>query len=121
VKESIDLLVQIETYQMEHYARFLGKLKSMREPNGDGNLLDRTMVLMGSGMGNANSHTNNDLPIILAGGGFKHGSHLAFPEDKRNRVPLANLYVSMLQRFGVETDFFSTSSGSLNGLNVAGT
>jgi hypothetical protein len=118
--ENIELLVQIETYQMEQYARFLEKLKNLRELNGDGNLLDRTMVLMGSGMGNANAHTNADLPIILAGGGFKHGEHKAYPTNNRERVPLNNLYVSMLQRFGVETDFFSTGMRTLTGLDVSG-
>ncbi|HRX80456.1 MAG TPA: hypothetical protein P5307_15405, partial [Pirellulaceae bacterium] len=112
--------VQIELYQIEQFAGFLSKLRSIREPNCDGTLLDSTMVLMGSGMGNANSHTNNDLPIILAGGGFKHGEHKKYPQESRQRVPLCNLYVSMLQRFGVETDQFSTSTGTLTGLEVRG-
>lgn len=118
--ENIDLLIQIETYQMEQFSRFLEKLKGLREPNGAGSLLDQTMVLMGSGMGNANAHTNHDLPIILAGGGFKHGEHKAYPTASRERVPLANLYLSMLHRFGVETDFFSQSTGTLTGFDLAG-
>jgi hypothetical protein len=118
--ENIDLLIQIETYQMEQFSRFLEKLKGLREPNGAGSLLDQTMVLMGSGMGNANAHTNRDLPIILAGGGFKHGEHKAYPTASRERVPLANLYLSMLHRFGVETDFFSQSTRTLSGLDLAG-
>ena len=77
------------------------------------------MVLMGSGMGDANSHTNNNLPIMLAGGGFRHGEYKAFPKESRRRVPLCNLFVSMLQRFGVESDSFSTSTGTLNGLEIA--
>jgi hypothetical protein len=119
VKGSIDQLVQIELYQVEQFARFLEKMGSIREPHSDGTLLDNTMVLMGSGMGDANSHTNNDLPIMLAGGGFRHGEHKAFPKESRRRVPLCNLFVSMLQRFGVETDSFSTSTGTLNGLEIA--
>ena len=117
--ENIDLLVQIERYQMEQAARFLDKLRSTRESGGDSTLLDSTMVLIGSGMGNANSHTNHDLPIILAGGGFQHGEHKQYPRQARSRVPLCNLYVSMLQRFGVETDRFSTSTGALTGLELA--
>ena len=117
--ENIELLVQIELYQMQQFARFLEKLRSLREPASDGTLLDRTMVLLGSGMGNANSHTNTDLPILLAGGGFRHGEHKAYPKDARRRVPLCNLYVSMLQRFGVETDHFGTSTGTLTGLEFA--
>ncbi len=117
--ETIDLLVQVELYQVQQFARFLEKLRSIREPAGDGTLLDHTMVLMGSGMGNANSHINTDLPIILAGGGFRHGEYKSYPQEARRRVPLCNLYVSMLQRFGVETDRFGTSTGTLTGLELA--
>jgi hypothetical protein len=117
--EAIETLVQIETYQMEQFAYFLEKLRSLREPSSDGSLLDSTMVLFGSGMGNANSHTNYDLPILLAGGGFGHGEHKEYPAESRRRVPLCNLYLSMLQRFGVETDRFSASTGTLTGLELA--
>jgi hypothetical protein len=117
--QNIELLVQIELYQMQQFARFLEKLQSLREPASDGTLLDRTMVLLGSGMGNANAHTNTDLPLLLAGGGFRHGEHKAYPKDARRRVPLCNLYVSMLQRFGVETDRFSKATGTLSGLELA--
>lgn len=119
LQSNIDLLVQIELYQMEQFARFLEKLKSIREPDSAGTLLDSTMVLFGSGMGNANSHTNNDLPVILAGGGFRHGDLKSFPAESSRRVPLCNLYLSMLQQFGVETDGFSTSTGTLTGLESA--
>lgn len=119
VKDSIELLVQIEQYQMEQFARFLEKLKSIHEANSDGTLLDSTMVLFGSGMGDANSHTNNDLPIILAGGRFRHGEHKVYPKASNQRVPLCNLFVSMLQRFGVETDQFSQGTGTLTGLELA--
>ena len=116
---NIDALVQIELYQVEQFSRFLDKLRATREPNTDASLLDSTSVLMGSGMGNANAHTNHDLPIVLAGGGFKHGEHKRFPNEARRRVPLCNLFVSMLQQFGVETDTFSTSTGTLTGLELA--
>jgi hypothetical protein len=119
VKDSIELLVQIELYQMEQFARFIEKLRSIREPNSDGTLLDNTTVLMGSGMGDANSHTNIDLPIILAGGGFKHGEHKQYPKVSNRRVPLCNLFVSMLQRFGVETDQFSQGTTTMTGLELA--
>src|SRR4051812_6979104 len=119
VQAKIDLLVQIELYQMQQFARFLDKLKSIREPISNGTLLDNTMVLLGSGMGNANSHINTDLPIILVGGGFKHGEHKSYPDEPRRRVPLSNLYLSLLQRFGLETDRFSMSTGTLSGLELA--
>ena len=101
----------------ERLAAFLDGLRATEE--GGGTLLDRTMVLMGSGMGNANSHTNTDLPIILAGGGFKHGEHKQYPHEPSRRVPLCNLYLSMLQRFGVPTDRFSAATGTLTGLELA--
>lgn len=116
VEATLKQLMQVEKYQIEQYARFLDKLAGIREPNTDGTLLDKTMVLFGSGMGNANSHTNSDLPIILAGGGFQHGEHKAYPKEGSKRVPLCNLFVSMLQRFGLEIDAFSTSTGTLSGL-----
>ena len=119
LKENLDPLVEIETYQMRQFARFLEKLKSLQDPESDKSLLDQTMVLLGSGMGNANSHTNTDLPILLAGGGFKHGEHKDYPKDNNRRVPLCNLYVSMLEQFGVETDRFSTATGTLTGLERA--
>lgn len=117
--EKIKLLVQIERYQVEQFSRFLDKLKSLKDPRGS-SLLQNTMVLFGSGMGNGNSHRNNDLPIILAGGGFRHGQHLAYPSHPHRRVPLCNLYVSMLQQFGVETERFGTSTGTLPDWEVTG-
>ena len=118
VKANIDQLVQIEKYQVEQFARFLQKLRDLQDPHSGDSLLDSTMVLFGSGMGNGNSHTNTDLPIILAGGGFRHGQHLKSPAESSKRLPLSNLYLSMLQQFGVETDQFSQSTGTLRGLET---
>ncbi len=116
VQSSIDALVAIETYQVQQFARFLNKLKATQDSHGS--LLDSTMVLFGSGMGNANSHVNSNLPIVLAGGPFRHGQHLMFDRQDRHRPPLTNLFVSMLQQFGVETDRFATSTGTLRDLEV---
>ena len=113
-EEAIQGLIKMERYQVEQFARFLAKLKSIED--GAGTLLDHSMVLFGSGMGNANAHTNSNLPIIIAGGGFKHGEHKAYPEKGLGRQPLCNLYLSMLQRFGAEVEKFGTSSGTLTGL-----
>lgn len=84
--------------------------------DGDQCLLDSTMVLFGSNMGNSNTHDNTNLPILLAGGGFRHGQHLAF--DPQDNLPLCNLFVSMLQRMGIEADQFASSTGTLSGLNA---
>ena len=91
----------------------------MPRPSGEGEdtLLDRTMVLYGTNMGNANAHSCINLPILLAGGGFKHGQHLAF--DTQRNYPLPNLYVSMLQRMGIESDKFASSTGTMRGLEMA--
>ncbi|MFN0074949.1 MAG: DUF1552 domain-containing protein [Prosthecobacter sp.] len=112
--DAIKGLIKMERYQVEQFAKFLAKLKSIED--GAGTLLDHSMVLFGSGMGNANSHQNNNLPIILAGGGLKHGEHKAHPAKGPGRQLLCNLYLSMLHRFGAEVEKFGTSTGTLTGL-----
>ncbi|HVE39731.1 MAG TPA: DUF1552 domain-containing protein [Planctomycetota bacterium] len=109
-----DLRVKEES-QFDVLNEFLKGLSSAKEEGQP--LLDRTVVLYGTNMGSANSHSNVNLPVLLAGGGFKHGQHLAF--DQKNNYPLSNLYVSILQRLGIETDQFSTSKGSMTGLEMA--
>jgi hypothetical protein len=92
----------------------LTKLKQSGE--GATNLLDRTTVFLGSNLGDGSSHSVKNLPVLLAGGGFKHGQHLPF--DPQNPPPLCNLYVSLLQRLGIEADKFGTSTGTLTGLEM---
>ncbi|QDT11768.1 DUF1552 domain-containing protein [Planctomycetes bacterium K23_9] len=111
-------LMAIETMQIANLARFIRRLDAIEQPDGR-TLLDCTMVLSGSGMGNGSSHSNRDLPIVLAGGGFKHGHHLIMPKKSHLRVPLSNLFTTMLQRFGVETDRFNKSTGTLSRLELA--
>ena len=105
-------LAEIELGQLELLGELLQNLKDVKEP--DGTLLDRTMVLYGCHMGDANIHNNTNLPVILAGGGFRHGQHLAF--NQHNNSPLANLYLSMLHNMGLETERFASSTGTLTGL-----
>ena len=109
---------QLETADRQNLAilaSHLDRLAARRE--GPDRLLDRTMVLFGSNMGDANVHDNTNLPILLAGGGFRHGQHLAFP--RRQNTPLSNLFVSMLQRLEIATDAFGSSTGSLTGLELS--
>ena len=101
--------------QMKLFRDLLAKLKGTQEQGAS--VLDRTMVLFGSNLGNASSHDNRNMPILLAGGGFKHGQHLAQDRDKNK--PLANVFVSMLQRLGIEVDSFATSTGPIRGLETA--
>jgi hypothetical protein len=107
-------LKALDDAHMKLLAKLFSDLKSVRE---DGEtLMDRTMVYFGSNMGDANKHLNTNLPVIFAGGGFKHGQHLAF--DQERNYPLPNLFVSMLQRLGIEQDKFATGTGTLRGLEM---
>src|SRR6185295_4856569 len=105
-------LLVIVRFQMSELARFLDKLAGIVEPAGT-TLLDRTIVLFGSGMGNGSSHSNKDLPVLVAGGGFRHGEHKTYPTEANHRVPLCNLYTSLLQRCGVQIQRFNNASGTL--------
>jgi hypothetical protein len=113
--EKVKQLEDADHQQMALLQSLLKNLAAKRD--GDQRLLDRTMVLFGSNLGDANTHDNTNLPILLAGGGFKHGQHLAGKRD--DNAPLGNLYVSMLQRLGIETDEFSSGKGPVKGLELA--
>lgn len=104
--------VNIQLRYMNEFARMLQYMSSVNSASGS--LLDNTMVLIGSGMGNSSNHSTRNLPILVAGGGFNHGRHLSFTGNQK--PPLSDLYVTMLQRMGIETDRFSSSRSSMNGL-----
>jgi hypothetical protein len=110
----IEQLARIEAAQIASWGAFVRKLKGT--PEGGGTLLDRTMVIFTSNLGNASAHDNRNMPVLFAGGRFRHGQHLAF--DRSNNYPLPNLYVSALQRLGLETDKFATSTGTMKGLEM---
>ena len=114
-EDKLEQLKSLELAELKQLAGLLAKLNAAKEDGAT--LLDRTQILYGSNLGNGNNHDNHNLPVLLAGGGFKHGQHLAF--DKTNNYPLPNLYVSMLQRLGIETDKFATSTGAMRGLEMA--
>ena len=104
-----------EEGQFRALNHFLTTLATTKEDSAS--LLDRTQVLYGTCMGSANSHSNVDLPVLFAGGGFKHGQHLAF--DTKNNHNLATLYVSMLQRLGIEADTFASAKTTMKGLEMS--
>ncbi len=107
-------LKTVDEWHMKLLAELFTELKSIQE---DGEpLLDRTMILYGSNLGNANTHVTTNLPTLFAGGGFRHGQHLGF--DKEHNYPLPNLFVSMLQRMGIETDKFASATGTMRGLQM---
>jgi hypothetical protein len=101
---------KVEHYQMLHLAKFLTKLR-------DRGLLNTTQVLFGSGMSDGSAHTNMNLPILLAGGDYKHRTHVKMPDEQGRRVPLCNLYLSMAQRFGVEASAFGRSTSTFGELS----
>jgi hypothetical protein len=108
-------LKAIDEWHMKLLADLFDGLKAAKE---DGKpLLDRTMVLYGSNLGNANTHVTTNMPVLLAGGGFKHGQHLAFDRDRN--YPLPNLFVSMLQRMNLPVDRFASSKGTMRGLELS--
>jgi hypothetical protein len=113
--EKLEQLAKVEESGMKNLGRFLTQLAAVNE--GERSLLDETAVLFGSNMSNGSNHSNVNLPILLAGGRFKHGQHLQC--DLKNNTPLCNLFVSMLQHMGLERDAFSTSTGTLSGLERA--
>ncbi len=113
--EKLAQLKIVETLEMQALAEFLGELAAA--PEGGGNVLDNTLVFYGSNLGNASSHDTKNMPVLLAGGPFRHGNHLAFPE--RSNAPLPQLFVSMLQQLGLETERFAGTSGTWPGFGVA--
>jgi hypothetical protein len=106
----MDKVAAINRYHMEQFAGFVTKLKNT--PDGDGTLLDHTMIVYGSGISDGNKHNHDDLPVLLAGGGrnFKTGRHVKLNES----IPVANLYLSMLDAMQVPTESLGDSQGRLN-------
>lgn len=115
-EEKLAQLRIIDEGHMKRLAGLFQDLKSVRE--GEDTLLDRTMILYGSNLGDANAHSTINMPTIFAGGGFRHGQHLSL--DPGGTYPLPNLFVSMLQRMGFEDEKFASSTGTMKGLEPKG-
>ena len=105
-------LALVEASIVNQWSDFVRQLR--HEQESDAHLLDHTTVLLTSNLGNASNHDNRNMPVLLAGGPFRHGQHLAF--DRDNNYPLPNMFVSILQGVGMETDQFATSTGTMRGL-----
>ena len=110
--KKIEELKIIEKAQIAVFAEFIKSLKDTRD--GDGTLLDHTQVLLGSNLGDASGHGTNNLPVILAGGGHKHGQHVAGDRQRGKNTPLCDLFVTMMQEFGMETDRFGSNASTMN-------
>ncbi len=109
---------QLQVIDELHMKLLSGLIQSLKETSEGGEtLLDRTQVLYGSNLGDANQHVFTNMPVLLAGGGFRHRRHLAF--DRQQNYPLPNLFVSMLQRMGIEEERFASSTGVMRGLDLA--
>jgi hypothetical protein len=104
----IDELAIIEKAELQELRSFFANLKASAEEGG--NLLDRTMVLYGSNLGNSSSHDTRNMPLLMAGGGFKHGQHLSF--DPLSPPPLCNLYVTMLRQLGLDVSTFGSAKAT---------
>lgn len=114
-EDRLSQLEIVETFFMKNFARFLRRLKETRQPD-DSSLLDSTQVFFGSGLGSGSRHSNDNLPLILAGGGFQHGRHI----DAGRKQPLCNLYLTMLHQMGAEDEFFNRSLSTFSGLSAKG-
>ena len=113
-------LRQLETADREHLKQLRKLIDDFAaRPENGRRLLDHTMVLYGSNLGDANIHDTTNLPILLAGGGFRHGQHLAF--NREHNRPLCDLFVTMLQNLGVETDTFASNTGTLSEIDPPST
>jgi hypothetical protein len=112
--EKLAQLKVLDEWHMKLLSKLFSDLSAVNE--GGETLLKRTMILYGSNLGDANAHSTTNLPTLLAGGGFHHGQHLAF--DPAQNYPLPNLFVSMLQRMGLEEQKFASSTGTMRGLEM---
>jgi len=109
-KEKISKVVQIQTYHAKMFSYYLEKMQAATD--GDGTLLDHSMIVYGGSISDANVHKHEDLPILLVGGGngrFKGGRHVRYPKD----TPVANLFLTLLDNLGVRKESFGDSTGHL--------
>jgi hypothetical protein len=111
--DTIEALLRIEDRHMLGAARFLKALKDTPDPEG-GTLLDSTVTIIGSAIGDAATHVRRNYPLLVAGGGFAHRRHLSCEEASGGHEMACDLYVSALQRLGLEDDHFGTSTSNLN-------
>ena len=112
----IEKVSQINEYQMKQFAQWVTKLKATRE--GDGSLLDNSMIVYGAGLSDCNRHLHEDLPTIIAGKGgnyIKTGRRIV----ARKETPMCNLFLTMMDRMGVHVENFGDSTGRLQGLDLA--
>ena len=113
--DHVAALQRIERNKITQMSHLIDLLKAQEDVINGGTLFDHTSILFGCGMATG-PHSTRNLPLLLAGGGFKHGEHKVYPEQDSARVPAANLLLSILHNHGVQADRFGTSTGTLPGL-----
>ncbi|MCX6591362.1 MAG: DUF1552 domain-containing protein, partial [Acidobacteria bacterium] len=112
----LEKVTQINTYHVQQFAGWMEKLKSIKE--GDGNLLDNSMIVYGAGLSDGNRHTHEDLPTLIAGRGgnyIKSGRRIVY----RRETPMSNMFMTMMDRMGVPVEHFGDATGPLPGLDLA--
>ena len=115
-EELMEKVAKINTYHVEQFAKWVGKMKSIKE--GDATLLDNSMIVYGAGLADGNKHSHEDLPVVMAGRGgsnFVTGRSIVY----RKETPMCNMFLTMMDRMGVPTEHFGDSSGPLDGLDLA--
>jgi hypothetical protein len=112
--EWIEKVTKINSHHMDLFAEFIGKLKAT--PDGDGTLLDHSIIVYGSGLSDGNRHTHDDLPVLVVGhgGDFRLGTHLVYPQE----TPMTNLYLTLLDRVGVQAEKVGDSTGQIEHLTL---
>ena len=108
--EKLKNMYMIESFYLKQLGRLIKKMSKAQDPEGEGTMLDNTMILFGSGMSNSNSHSNRNLPVLLAGGGLKHGQHRKYDKP----VEFTNLLLTIALKLGISIDQFNTSTGTLD-------
>ena len=109
--ERIGQLQVVEAFLTARLSEFIARLKEAQ-------IFDSTLIVFGSGMSDASIHSNRDLPVLLAGGGLQHKGHMVCPSERSQRIPLSNLWLSVLNWFGVERDRFGRSTGTFSAMEI---
>jgi hypothetical protein len=112
----MEKVAQINTYHTQQFAQWITRLKAIKE--GDATLLDNSMIVYGAGLSDGNRHTHEDLPTLVAGRGgkaFKTGQRIVY----RRETPMANLFLTMMDRMGVRVEHFGDATGRLDGLSLS--
>ena len=110
-EDRIGQLQIVEAFLTEKLSHFISQLKEAQ-------IFDETLIVFGSGMSDGSIHSNRNLPVLLAGGGLEHQGHVVCPEEPHNRVPLSNLWLSVLQWFGSEKERFGRSTGTFSPMEI---